>query len=123
MNVYFFWTAAVLIGITLLVHLILGAKRYVRPLLETDMEMTTKWISYFSWHGGALALAAIGLAFIMSALNPDRPDYAIAATIFAAGNACLAIFVGFRSGLPMKTFPIIPLFGFVATLGLVGLLP
>lgn len=122
MSVICFWAAAGFVAATIILHVVYGGRRYVRPLLASELDPFIKWLSYTMWHVGTVATITISVGFAAAAMDPSRTDYATAATLTAAGFVLVAAYAGIRSGLGMFSIPVVPLFGIVTALGAAGLL-
>ena len=86
------------------------------------MEPALHWMTYYSWHIGTIVLVLAGLGFAGAAACDARIDYAVFSTMLSTTLVLLAIAISLRARLPLRTFPIIPFFGAVILLGLVGIL-
>ncbi|MEM7661279.1 MAG: hypothetical protein AAF292_03445 [Pseudomonadota bacterium] len=122
MSTICFWAASGVVAVTIVLHVVFGGIRYVRPLLASELDPFIKWLSYTMWHVGTVATITIGVGFAAAAMDPSRTDYAIAATLTAAGFVIVAAYAGIRSGLGIFSIPVVPLFGIVTALGVTGLL-
>lgn len=120
MNIYFF-VAALLSIINLLLHFFAGGKDIARPLLEANcIPDEVKYVQYFCWHITTLSLLFLAASFGYSALYPDSLAIVIATTALSGGIAILGISMPLRVGLSYKQMPqgwlflpvtIVPIFG------------
>ena len=123
MQVYFFWSAAVMSLVTFSVHTFVGERLVVRPLLAcAELSKASKWINFFCWHVVTILLLAFGVAYSYSALNPDRLELAVFVTILAALSSILSATVAIKGGINPFRLPSTSLFGIIAVLGFAGLL-
>ena len=122
MSTICFWAAAGVVAATIILHVVYGGRRYVRPMLASELGPFLKWLSYAMWHVGTVASITLGVGFALAAMDPVRTDYAMAATLTAAGFVLVAAYAGIRSGLGLFSFPVVPLFGIVTALGAAALL-
>ncbi|KCZ57585.1 hypothetical protein HY30_05260 [Hyphomonas chukchiensis] len=121
MTAIFFWAAAGVAMLTVLIHVFLGGAKFVRPFLAVEMDPGLKWLAYLMWHLGTVSTLFIALGFAAGAVHPEHADYAAIATAGAAGFVCVALFTAVKSGLSPLRFPVIPMFSLVTGLGLAGL--
>jgi predicted ferric reductase len=89
--------------------------------MGVEMEPDLKWMAYYSWHIATIIIAVVALGYTAAAIWSARLDYAIVSTGIAFSLVALAIGVAVKAKLPLRTFPIIPLFGLVVVLGLAGI--
>lgn len=119
---YFFLAAALAVFATILVHVLIGGRLYVRPLLAADLPDPLKWMGYMTWHVGTAAFVLICAGFAAAAVSPAHTILALAATLLTGSFVLVAVGTSLRSGLPFQRFPVIPLFGVVTLLGAAGLI-
>ena len=67
MEVWFFGAAALITVIATCVHVFLGGRQFVRPLLATDLPPDLKWMAYFMWHVATVSVGATGVVFGLAA--------------------------------------------------------
>ncbi|MEP3225612.1 MAG: hypothetical protein ABJO01_06525 [Parasphingorhabdus sp.] len=118
----FFWAAASICYATVLIHIFAGGRVFVRPFMAAEMEPDLKWMAYYSWHIATIVIAVVALGYTVAAIWSEKLDYAIISTGIAFSLVALAIGVAVKAKLPLRTFPVIPLFGLVVLLGLAGVL-
>lgn len=118
----FFWAAGAVVAVTFFVHMVLGGRLFIRPVLESDVPESRKWMTYYTWHSVSVVFVFMAAAFVVAALNPARADYALIATGLAAALVLMAFFVCIKGGVSPRSFPAIPLFTVVTALGAAGLL-
>jgi Na+-transporting NADH:ubiquinone oxidoreductase subunit NqrB len=121
MAALFFWAAAGVAGLTVLIHVVLGGAKFVQPFMAVEMEPGLKWMAYLMWHLGTVSTLFILAGFAAGALGPAHSAYAALATAGAAGFVTVALFTAVKSGLSPRRFPLIPMFSLVTGLGLAGL--
>ncbi|MEP0643314.1 hypothetical protein [Parasphingorhabdus sp.] len=117
----FFWAAALICYLTVLIHIFAGGRVFVRPFMAVEMEPNLKWMAYYSWHIATIVIAVVALGYTTAAIWSERLAYAIISTGIAFSLIALATGVSVKAKLPLRTFPIIPLFGLVVLLGLAGI--
>lgn len=118
----FFWAAGTVVAVTVFVHVVLGGRLFIRPVLEGDSPAAQKWMTYYAWHAVSVVFVFMAAAFVVAAVIPARNDYALIATVLAAALVITAFFVCIRGRISPKSFPAIPLFSIVTALGTAGLL-
>jgi len=122
MSYWFFLSAGGLSGIWLAVHLILGGRDIVRPLLTTsELNTVVRDTHYLCWHLTSVSIACMAGFFLWSALS-GTDALAVAGVTLASGFAILGIALvllrtGSHADLPQGW-----LFVPVAALGVAGLL-
>lgn len=121
MSLTLFSIAAGISALTFGIHVLIGGRRVVRPLLASDLPQQLKGFLYLGWHSASVAIAAICAGFIAAAESPARKEYALLATIVAAGLVVAAIITSAKLKLPPARFPVIPLFVLVCATGVAGL--
>ena len=119
---FFFVTAAAIAAFNTALHFYLGGQQIARPLLDAQsFSDKVKYVQYFCWHIATLTLAFQAVLFVVAAIVPGQPSYAIIGTALAAsvGLLGLTLPIGLRVG-----YRIVPqgwLFVPVAALGIAGL--
>lgn len=104
----------------MLLHVFVGGRLFVRPLLAYDIPPEHKWLAYFVWHVGTLAPGFLTAGFLAAALLPERSDYAAIAAVFAGLLALTALWTSFRARRSPIAIPAFPVFSAVCLLGLAG---
>lgn len=123
MEVYFFWSAALMSIITFAVHTFIGGPRVAEPLLaNTDLPRASKWLNYYCWHVTTIFTFSMGGAYVYVALHPDRPELVVFLTIVTATLSLLSASVALKGKINPFRFPSTSLFATVSLLGLMGLL-
>lgn len=117
----FFYAAAAVCTLAVGVHIMLGGRQFVAPLLDSELEPHTKWMAYFMWHVASLSMAATAACFALAAWFSGLVPLAAFAVLFAGSVVLLAAYVARKSGLSPLRFPIILLNSGVVTLGILGL--
>ena len=121
MSSILFWFAAGLAVVTLAVHVIAGEARVMKPMLTSDLPKQIKGLLYLGWHSASVAIAAIAICFAMAALGMHQQILASFATGLALSFVAVAFMTAMKMKLPPVRFPVIPLFGLVAAIGISGL--
>jgi hypothetical protein len=114
--------AAALAAFTTLVHAALGGRHVAAPLLASDgLHAVPKFTMYYCWHLVTIVLAALALAFALTATGQGSRDLAVFATVGAGlfGLWNLAMVGLFR--LRISGFPQWALFAPIALCGAIGL--
>lgn len=65
------YAAALLSGLILIVHLTLGQRDIVRPLLASALESEPKWANFFCWHAVTIAILGMILGSLAPLLRAD----------------------------------------------------
>lgn len=77
-----FALAALCLLILIAVHLTVGEKEVVRPLLRSDaFPADVKYTLFLCWHVVTLVMVLAALAYVAAAVSRDHAAYALAATI------------------------------------------
>ena len=118
MEVWFFGAAALITVIATCVHVFLGGRQFVRPLLATDLPPDLKWMAYFMWHVATVSVGATGVVFGLAATG--HAGFGLFGVGFAAAIGLLGMGVAVKSGLGPGAFPIIFLNTLIVALGLTG---
>lgn len=105
-----------------LVHVILGGRHIVRPLLaDTHLPRMSKWTLYMCWHFVTITLVGMALAYLIAA----RPDGDRSLALFATGAAALYALTNIGMnvvlGLRHSRHPQWMMFAPLAALGAAGL--
>jgi membrane-bound acyltransferase YfiQ involved in biofilm formation len=81
---YWFLAAAILSAFTCAVHVILGGRESVRPLLAaTHFDHVAKFTNYYCWHLVTIAIATLAVMFAMAARSRESDDLAVVASAVA----------------------------------------
>ncbi|MCA0399478.1 MAG: hypothetical protein LCH38_01525 [Proteobacteria bacterium] len=105
-----------------LIHLIIGGREIIRPLLaNTDLPRISKWTLYMCWHFVTITLAGMAIAYLVSALPGGERTPAVFATAAAAIYALTNIGMNIALGLRHVRHPQWMLFAPLAGLGAAGL--
>ncbi|MBC9247560.1 hypothetical protein H4P12_12780 [Paracoccus sp. 11-3] len=77
-----FALAALCLLILIAVHLTVGQKEVVRPLLRSDaLPADVKYTLFLCWHVVTLVMVLAALAYIAAAISPSHASYSLPATI------------------------------------------
>jgi hypothetical protein len=105
MNVWYAF-AALAAASTCAIHLLLGGRDLVRPLLASgDMHRVVVLTHYYCWHLVSIALAAISLGLALAAWDPGWRVLGVAATVLAAAFGLLNIVYALAFRLPPRLLP------------------
>lgn len=103
--------AAMLIAIAFFVHLFLGGKYVVRPLLaDRRLSPPAKWLSYYCWHLVSLTLAFFAVYLAYGSLNRPNIFVLTGLAVFFAGGCALSVFAANKGGISPLRFPSTSLF-------------
>jgi hypothetical protein len=116
-----FWAAGIFALMIAFAHVVVGGRKFVRPFLAHDIPDEQKWLAYYAWHASSVAFLFVAAGFFGAAILPERTDYAIVSTLFAASLVLTGLLVCRRGGLSPKNFEAIPMFSIVALMGMLGL--
>jgi len=123
MQVFLYWTAAIMSLVTFSVHTFIGGPRVAVPLLENkNLPRASKWLSYYCWHITTIYTFFMGGGYAYVAMNPDRPELAVFLSLLNASLSILSVVVARKGGINPFRFPSTSLFAIVSTLGFIGLL-
>jgi hypothetical protein len=96
---------------------------FVRPLMaDIDLPIAVTWLGFVSWHVVSIMLMSLAIAFGYTARNPGNAALAVFASAMSAAVSILCIAVGISGNAVLFTLPAPYLFGFVALLGITGVL-
>jgi hypothetical protein len=105
-----------------LVHVILGGRHIVRPLLaDTNLPRMSKWTLYMCWHFVTITLAGMALAFLLAGQPGGNRALAVFATGAAVLYALTNIGMNIALGLRHSRHPQWMMFAPLAALGAMGL--
>ena len=97
MQVWLFGTAAAINALAMLVHVVLGGRTFVRPLLASDLAPETTWMAYFMWHVATVSVAATAILFALAADPGETTDV-------AAEHPETAAALGLSAGVDLQAF-------------------
>jgi len=81
MNTYFL-VAAGLCAATLFIHVVLGGRMVVPPLLQSqDIGAVPKTIHYGNWHVATIVFLAMTIGFVWAAIYPRGIELAVFGTL------------------------------------------
>ncbi len=118
---YWFLAAGTASLITMLIHIFLGGREIVRPLLAAEgLAKVPKFTMYYCWHLVTIAILALAAGFVYAGAFGGGTDIVVAA-ISGAVLFCgwsLIMIVGF--GLRVLHFPQWIMFATVVVFGICG---
>jgi hypothetical protein len=117
------WAASVVSLLGFVAHAFFGGGMFVRPLMaDTDLPVAVTWLGFVSWHVVSIVLMSLAIAFGYTARNPGNAALAVFASGMSAAVSILCIAAGIRGNAVLLTLPAPYLFGFIAILGIAGVL-
>jgi hypothetical protein len=116
------WAAAAVAVVALVMHLVVGGRTFVRPLLAAELPSSLRWTAYFAWHSGTILFALIAAGFVAGATTTAWGAYAALAASAAVAVAVVGLLVCARARISPLTFAPVLLFGAVAAVGVVSVL-
>ncbi|MDO1559620.1 hypothetical protein Q0812_09290 [Brevundimonas sp. 2R-24] len=121
MNVWFV-AAAVVAAVALGVHLFLGSRLVVRPLLEAaGLDRVPRWLNFMTWHMVSMSLAFTAGGYGWAAWRKDGAVLALFLTFQAVGFLAVALYAAGRGRLPAWRLPPVILFAVITILAVLGL--
>jgi hypothetical protein len=120
-NIWFL-SAGMTVCFSLIIHVVVGGKLFVRALMADDIPAPQKWMAYYMWHAATFGFVFVAAGFFAAAWKAEHLDYGVIATAYSACFVGIAIFVCIKGCLPNRSFPSIPIFSLVTCLGLIGAL-
>jgi len=116
-----FAAAAALSAFTCGLHVFMGGREAVRPLLAAgDLDRLAKFTNYYCWHLVTIAIGALAAAFAYSARQGAAPELALFATGIALLSASWSLGMIARFRLPPLQFGQWALFLPIGLMGLAG---
>lgn len=115
-----FFAAAAAAFAAFFVHVFLGGRLVVRPLLKArDITLASCWLMYFCWHIVSLLLLFMAAAFVWAGLGAP---WLLGAglTVFSALVLALCGYVCWRAKFPPQRVPPFVLFATMTLLGALG---
>lgn len=105
------------------IHIVAGGRENVRPLLQAkELPQGVAVTLYYSWHLVSITLAAMGVFFLLAALNETYVSLAVAASTLSALFAALSLFITAVKRLRFADLPQWVFFAPVAVCGFWGLM-
>lgn len=74
-----------------LVHVILGGPKVLDPLFASQLAEDVKWLAYFTWHDGTVALIVSGVGLIYSAVTSGQRMVGCFSAIMLTGFGLLGL--------------------------------
>jgi hypothetical protein len=105
--------AAVVSLLALGIHVFIGGKLMVRPLLACDLPRQTKWLLYLCFHLASLMVLTMTLVFGWAALSFLGRPAAMVLTGVALGAMLLSLFVSLRGRLALQLNPPVFLYAMI----------
>ena len=115
-----FWIAATIAGAGFFIHVVLGGIKYVRPMFQSDMAESAKWLTFISWHTSSIVLASQALGFAYLALYPAHTSLAIFLIAVCLTGVLLFIVTGAFRYSGAFSLPGIYIFAATALFGIWG---
>ena len=114
-------SAALLCAVTSIVHILLGERDVVRPLLAQQLDEELKFTLFLCWHITTIVLVGMSIALGLAAFGLASRDLAWFASIASLLFAVLNVGVVLRFRLRPAQFPQWVVFVPIALLGFAGL--
>lgn len=115
-------TSAVLMGGIFVVHVTLGGRESVRPLLANEaLPLVARMTLYMAWHMVSAAIALMAVIFLAASLRPEFLSLAFGAVVLSSVFGFVSAGVTLAKRLPITVLPQWVLFlpvAFVAYMGL-----
>ncbi|WP_265501771.1 hypothetical protein [Paracoccus beibuensis] len=116
-----YWIAAAGLLVLILIHLTVGEKEVVRPLLASrEFKDDTKYVLFLCWHLVTLVMAGAAAGYVAAAMSNEWRDFALAGTILIALLALWSFTVVIWKRQRHRDMPQWIAFAAVALLGLAG---
>ena len=106
---------------TFLIHVLLGGRQFVPPLLAAELQSIVKHTLYYAWHLVTVSLALMAGAFAWAAFAPDARAAAIVATALAGLFLAVNVVQNMAMRLSFTQHPQWIFFLVVTLLGAAGL--
>jgi len=87
------------------IHVFVGGRLMVRPLLATDLPRQAKWLLYLCFHLASLMVLTMAIVFGWAALSFLGRPAAMVLTGVAFGAMLLSLFVSLRGRLALQLNP------------------
>ena len=117
------WLAAVSSGGVFLLHVVLGGRENVPPLLGSSVPWGVRMTHYYCWHLVSLTLAMMTAGFAYAAYVPDGWDVGFTMTVLSASFMAWSMALGmWKRPRPWYRLPQWVLFLVVTVAALPGLL-
>lgn len=106
---------------TCLIHILLGGRQFVQPLLGAELQSVVKHTHYYCWHLVSASLALMAAAFAWAAFAPDARAAAFVATALAGLFFAVNVVQNVSMRLSFARHPQWIFFSVVTLLGVAGL--
>jgi len=119
----FLWAAALVSGLTFVVHTFIGGKYVARPLLaDTSLPIESKWLNYYCWHNTTIIIALNSGAYVWLAATPGQTPVILLLSVITATFSLLSIWTARKAGVSPLRLPSTSLFAVTSALGWAALL-
>ncbi len=113
--------AALMALLTCLIHVVLGGRELVRPLLaDNTLPRVVRLTHYYCWHLVTIALALMSIGLGLAAWSSEFSQLGTAATLMALLFGLLNLGYGLRYRLPVRVLPQWLLFAAISIPGIVA---
>ena len=113
-----FGIAAIVAGVTFLIHSFVGSRYVVAPLLAIQgLPPISRWMMFFCWHMTTITLLAMTAGFAWGEWGVAPAGLGAILTGLAAAFAGLCFYVCLRSGLILWRVPAMVLFTLITAAG------
>ncbi len=112
--------AAIASGLTGLLHVFGGGRTIVKPLLESTMEETPKYLNYYCWHIITMLLITMTLVFFYGSTNSTAHDLTLVFSLLSAGCVVWSLGLSLWIKKTVFGFPQWMFFLPIAVMGVIG---
>lgn len=104
-------------------HVFLGGPVVMDPIhASSELEETVKWLSYFTWHDGTVALLIAAGAYVYVGQVPGTRILAVFFTAMLAGFGITGLLTAILASPALWTTPAPYAFNLIAIIGLAAIL-